>query len=139
MSPYRKIYIASAILMLSVSAAQAAPDLSCRPGKAPGLSYNGDRVKLPPVTQRKILGTWLQTDNHLAVSLEVVRKAVYEVVRSEYCTSGSHGRRLGVGPRGVYMLDRGEFYRIEPNGDLGVYDGDGRFDVYKPRNKLYAD
>jgi hypothetical protein len=126
-------------LAFCASAANAAPDLTCRAGKEPGLSYHGDRVKLPPLAQRKILGTWLHTDNHLAVSLEAAGNSVYEVVRSQYCTSGSHGRRLNASQGGVYPLGRGEYYRIEPNGDLGVYDGDGRFDVYTRRSKVFAD
>jgi hypothetical protein len=126
-------------LACSAMAAQAAPDLTCRAGKEPGLSYHGDRVKLPPLAQRRILGTWLHTDNHLAVSLEAVGNAVYEVLRSQYCRSGSYGRRLNASPGGMYPLGRGEYYRIEPNGDLGVYDGDGRFDVYTRRTKVFAD
>lgn len=133
------LHLAAATLVCCASAAQAAPDLTCRAGKEPGLSYYGDRIKLPPLAQRRILGTWLHTDNHLAVSLEAVENVVYEVVRSQYCTSGSHGRRLSASPGGVYPLGRGEFYRIELNGDLGVYDGDGRFDVYTRRSKVFAD
>jgi hypothetical protein len=133
------IRVAAATLLWCASAAQAAQDLTCRAGMEPGLSYHGDRIKLAPLAKRKILGTWLHTDNHLAISLEAVSNVVYEVVRSQYCTSGSHGRRLIASPSSVYSVGRGEYYRIESNGDLGVYDGDGRFDVYLRRTKVFAD
>jgi len=131
-------FIAGAFAFYSV-AAHAAPDMTCSADKEPGLSYRGDREKLPPLKQRKIIGTWLHTDNHLAVSLEQVNGAVYEVVRSRYCSSGTYGRRLSKVSGGGYELDRGEYYRIEPNGELGVYDSSGRFDVYSRRNKVFAD
>lgn len=132
-------HFATAIFMCFNCAAHAAPDFNCRTGKEPGLSYHGDRVKLPAVAQRRILGTWLHSDNHLAISLEAVGGAVYEVIRSNYCTSGSHGRTIAPRPGGVYLLGRGDYYRIESNGDLGVYDAQGRIDVYVRRMKVFAD
>jgi hypothetical protein len=112
----------------------------CVPGSAPGKSYKGDNVTLPPVAQRKILGTWAHYSG-LTMSLEEIRGTVYQVYRDSYCSSGADGVALRNGGGGRYFRKEsmtGDYYQILPRGELGVFDKDGKIDVYTPHNGLYT-
>ncbi|WGG52159.1 hypothetical protein [Rugamonas sp. DEMB1] len=97
----------------------------------PGRSLDVD-PKLPPVRQRKIIGTWAQSTFNLTLSLEQVGAKVYSVRRNAYCKSGDRGEMLKTGPGKRYSVigsGTGNYYEVLPSGDLGVFDRDGRVDT----------
>ncbi len=97
----------------------------------PGAGSDSD-PKLPPVRERKILGTWAHAIFNLTMSLEQVGTKVYRVRRSAYCNSGDRGELLKTGTGQRYSVigsSAGDYYQILPSGDLGVYDREGRVDT----------
>ena len=111
----------------------------CDPSKEPGKSYGSD-PKLPPLSQRKILGTWVDGMNGLTTSLEDVGGKIYKVYRSKYCSSGATGEPLRKGTQGRYYRKEsssGDYYVILKTGELGVYDRDGQIDALPKHPGLY--
>lgn len=104
---------------------------------------SGDEVTLPPVSQRKILGTWMnrnvgeETCNR---SFEEVKGRVFEVARCSGCGGGKLGTPLI--KAGANMFTRvnprnGEYFKILPNGNLGSFDREGLIDNYPRLSGLW--
>lgn len=111
---------------------------TCDSAKEPGKSLHL-YPKLPPLDKRKVLGTWVD-DRALTVSLEETRGTVYKVYRSKYCSSGAEGiplRRAQGGRFYVRDSSAGDYYKILPGGELGVYDNDGQIDARPVHKGLY--
>jgi hypothetical protein len=91
-------------------------------------------VDLPPLEQRKIIGTWLTASisGSCTRSFENVNGKVYDVGR---CSDGSGGNsgRLLTQTSPTKFLSRtstsGDYYVILKNGDLSLHDKDGEIDV----------
>jgi hypothetical protein len=92
-------------------------------------------VQLPPVEQRKILGTWLAisfSGVSYTRSFEAVNGKVYDVMRGSDGTGGKTGHP-------IVQLDAKKFhapaqskdvrYVIQSNGNLSLRDQKGEFDV----------
>jgi hypothetical protein len=104
---------------------------ACLDKVEPGISL-GLGTKLPPVRQRKIIGTWADPMMNLTLSIEKVGKKVYRVRRSAYCSSGDRGELLRAGSSklfGVIGSTAGDMYEIDESGDLGIFDRDGKIDT----------
>lgn len=97
---------------------------------------SGDEVTLPPVSQRKVLGTWMKTTLTGVTcnrSFEDVKGRVYEVSRCSDCSGGKLGTPLiKAGANTFTRVDRrhGEYFKILPNGNLGSFDRQGLIDNY---------
>jgi len=112
---------------------------ACINGDEPGISLDNG-TKLPPVRQREILGTWVDMNPSITMSLERVKGKVYRVYRSAYCASGEQGDLLKTLAGGRYaVIDNrnGDYYKIKVNGDLGVFDRDGPIDVMLGHSALH--
>jgi hypothetical protein len=112
---------------------------ACINEKEPGISLD-DGTKLPPVRQRDILGTWVDMNPNITMSLERVKGKVYRVYRSAYCASGERGELLKTltgGRFAVINSRNGDYYQMIANGDLGVFDREGRIDVMLKHAALY--
>lgn len=99
---------------------------ACLAEKEPGKSLNFG-TRLPPVRQRELVGTWAESTFNLTMSIEKVGNKVYRVYRSAYCDSGSQGERLREAGDRYYVVgsSNGDYYQIQPSGELGVFDNDG--------------
>lgn len=104
--------------------------------KPTGKSYrSSDEVDLPPLRQRKILGTWYGgkvIGGTCSRSFEEVNGKVYEVLRCSDCSGGKTGTPIKRGTGGIFTKwDRrnGEYFKILPNGNLASYDRDGHIDT----------
>lgn len=101
-----------------------------------------DDVDLPPIEQRKIIGTWLTKSppDTCTRSFEEVRTKVYEVIR---CIDGSGGKtgRLVTAASTKKFLSRtsrtGDYYLIQPNGHLSVRDRDGEIGLEPKHASLW--
>ncbi len=111
---------------------------------APLLEYKTkDDVALPPLTARRIIGTWPTTALPPATctrSFEEVKGKVYDVVRCSDGSGGNDGRQLTrVSPN--KFLSRtstsGDHYVILKNGDLSIRDKDGEVGVEKKQSGLW--
>lgn len=112
--------------------------------KPKGKEYrSSDEVTLPPLSKRKVLGTWAGmrviggTCNR---SFEDVNGRVYEVIRCSDCSGGKTGTPLvkAAGSTLTRPVRRnGEYFKILPNGTLASYDREGLIDNYPPLSGLW--
>lgn len=139
MSP--KVDVITQLLPRSVKAATAATSRCEMPGAGntgkKSLSF-GDDITLPPVKDRKIIGTW-SYENHCTLSFEEVGGITYEVLRCIDCSGGKTGQKITRKPGGVFQRPdrRGEYFRILPNGNLGSFDRNEVVDTYIKHNSLW--
>lgn len=104
---------------------------------------SGDEVTLPPLSQRKILGTWPNMKVIGATcnrTFEEVKGRVYEVVRCSDCSGGKTGTPLVKGADNTFTRParrNGEYFKIMPNGNLASYDRDGLIDNYPKQSGLW--
>lgn len=130
-----KIDVATKLLRYSNQESIAGVSRCEKPGTANigKITFRLDNeVDLPPVKDRKILGTWSYWDR-CTLSFEEVKGTTYEVVRCSDCSGGNTGQKVAKKPGNMFLRipDRnGEYFRILPNGNLGSYDRDGAIDTY---------
>lgn len=112
--------------------------------KPKGKQYrSSDEVTLPPLNQRKVLGTWMGMQvmgGTCSRSFEEVHGRVYEVVRCSDCSGGKTGTPLVKGAGNTFTRParrNGEYFRILPNGNLASYDRDGLIDNYPRLSGLW--
>ena len=88
-------------------------------------------TRLPPVQQREIVGTWAKPEFGLTMSIERVGKKAYRVYRSSHCASGDRGDRLRENAGHFYVVgsNHGDYYQVQPSGELVIFDKEGRIDV----------
>jgi len=103
---------------------------ACLAEKEPGRSLDMG-TRLPPVRQREIVGTWAKPEFGLTMSIERVGKKVYRVYRSAHCASGDRGERLRENADHFYVVDssHGDYYQVQPSGELVIFDQEGRIDM----------
>jgi len=103
---------------------------ACLVEKEPGRSLDIG-TRLPPVRQREIIGTWAKPEFGLTMSIERINKKVYRVYRSAYCASGDRGDRLRETAGRFYVADssHGDYYQVQPSGELVIFDQEGRIDM----------
>jgi hypothetical protein len=113
---------------------------TCVQGKALGKSINWpNEVVLPPLNERKVIGTW-EVWPEVTMSIEEVRGNTYSVLRSKYCESGSKGTPLTRQGR-RYMESgnsNGKYYVILPSGELAAHDRQGYIESYEKQSGLWA-
>lgn len=93
-----------------------------------------DDVDLPAIEQRRIIGTWLTKPppDSCTRSFEEVRNRVYEVIRCIDGTGGKTGRMVTAVSTKKFLSrtsPSGDYYLIQPNGDLSVRDRDGEIEL----------
>lgn len=93
-----------------------------------------DDVDLPPLEQRKTIGTWLKSSlsGSCTRSFESVNRKVYEVVRCSDDSGGKTGRIVSQVSSTKFVSptsSHGDHYVILANGNLSVRDRDGEIDV----------
>jgi len=136
-----KVDVITQLLPRSVKAATAATSRCETPGAGntgkKSLSFDDD-ITLPPVKDRKIIGTW-NYENHCTLSFEEVRGITYEVLRCTDCSGGKTGQKIARKPGGVFQRQNrhGEYFRILPNGNLGSFDRNEVVDTYIKSNGLW--
>lgn len=91
-------------------------------------------VDLPPLEQRKIIGTWLTTSisGSCTRSFESVTGKVYDVLRCSDGGGGNSGRLLTQASPTRFLSrtsSTGDYYVILKNGDLSRRDKQGEIDV----------
>lgn len=100
-----------------------------------------DEVRLPPVGQRKIIGTWLNRAFRVTRSFEQVGSQYFEVVRGSDGSGGDTGKViLKTGNNKFKKKDsgrNGDYFVIEKDGSLGVYDKDGHIDTLPKHAVLF--
>lgn len=112
---------------------------ACVDEAEPGIGDDSG-TRLPPERQREIIGTWVDMNPRITMSLERVKGKVYRVYRSAYCESGKRGELLTMHPNGRYAVigsAAGDYYEVTPSGDLGVFDRTGKIDVMPRHPGLY--
>lgn len=115
-------------------------EAACIPGEEPGKSLNWqDEVALPPLSKRRVIGTW-EVWPEVAMSLEEVRGKTYSVLRTKYCESGSKGKLLKRSERKYIETSGkdGKYYVILPSGDLAAYDREGYIESYEKQVSVWA-
>lgn len=107
------------------------------PPKPSGKSFrSSDEIDLPPLAQRKVIGTWYQGEvigGTCSRSFEEVKGKVYEVLRCSDCSGGKTGTPLVKSAGGIFTKPgrrNGEYFKILPNGNLASYDRDGHIDTH---------
>ena len=93
-----------------------------------------DDVDLPPIEQRKIIGTWLTSSlsGSCTRSFEGVNRKVYKVVRCSDGSGGNTGQIISQVSSTKFMSSKrshGDHYVILANGNLSVRDRDGEIEV----------
>ena len=123
-------------LRLQFSFALLACAAVCANAAAPLQQYKTkDDVTLPPVSARKILGTWVTNALPPAActrSFEQVAGKVYDVVRCSDGSGGEDGRqvtRVNASKFVSRTSTSGDHYVILQNGDLSVRDKQGEVGV----------
>lgn len=100
-----------------------------------------DEVRLPPVEKRKIIGTWLNRAFRVTRSFEQVGSQYYEVLRGSDGSGGDTGKPiLKIGNNKFRKKDssrNGDYFVIEKDGSLGIYDKDGHIDTLPKHTGLY--
>lgn len=99
-------------------------------------------VDLPPIEQRKIIGTWLTKPppGSCTRSFEAVRGKVYNVVRCSDGSGGKTGQVIAVASPKKFLSPTsttGDYYLILQNGDLSVRDKDGEIEVEPKHSDLW--
>lgn len=126
-------------VLLSKAASSSACDNPNTP-KPKGIDIQfPDEVILPPLKQRKVLGTWA-LHGTCSRSFEEVKGRIYEVIRCAECSGGDTGTPLVKKSGNTYTRpDRrnGEYFKILPNGNIGVYDRDGLIDTDPRLSRLW--
>ena len=123
MPAINRVLFSAAVLGMALSATSA--------HAGTGTYRSPDEVTLPPQSQRVVVGTWFDKDSHCTRSLERVKAKVFLVAR---CSDGSGGDtgtevRAQQGQRYASLTStHGDYYRIEADGQLGVYDREGLVD-----------
>jgi hypothetical protein len=99
-------------------------------------------TKLPPMNKRRVLGSWSDSNPRLVVNLDEVAGRVYLVRRTRFCSSGEYGHPLKKGAGPTYhetISEEGEYYKIEPDGQLGSYDRKGVIEKLPRHPSPFAD
>lgn len=98
----------------------------------------GTEVSLPPVKNRKIVGTW-DYGGSCTMSFEEVKGKLYRVLRCADCSGGSTGDPMTrSGSRFRLTSDeRGEYYTLTPDGNLSVSDSMGVADIFLKHSGLW--
>jgi len=116
----------SFIAFLTFSAATSAAVAGGKQYRSP------DEVVLPPQSQRQVIGTWYDKDTNCTRSFESVNKAVFQVLRCSDGSGGDSGKELqqsgGTKFRAKSGSRHGDYYVIESDGKLGIYDSQGVID-----------
>lgn len=101
---------------------------------ARGIDYKSkDDVTLPPQDQRTVVGTWFDKDTRCTRSLEEVKKRVYLVLRCSDGSGGNDGREVVRTGKSKYAKKEssrtGDYYLINKDSTLGIYDNQGIIDT----------
>jgi hypothetical protein len=95
---------------------------------------SADDIDLPPISQRKIIGTWMMVDSPCTRSFEEVKGEVYDVARCNDKSGGNTGRKVArVNATAFRSFKPGstDHYVIQKDGTLSVRDRDGEIDRLK--------
>ncbi|MCS0584845.1 hypothetical protein NX784_24975 [Massilia pinisoli] len=95
----------------------------------------GSLVRLPELSKRKVLGTWLRRPGE-TTSIEKVGNRYFMVSRNRFCDTGSVGWPLT--KHGEQYLDENrDQYRVLRDGQLGVFDDQGPVEKYKANEGVW--
>lgn len=92
-------------------------------------------VRLPPLSERKVLGTWRTASVVLSTectrSFEQVAAKFYDVLRCSDGSGGNDGQLLTRAGANKFLstANAGDYYVILKNGDLSIRDRQGEVDV----------
>jgi len=92
---------------------------------------NSNEYKMPPISQREIIGTWLKS-KECSRSFEKVINKVFQVVRCDDGTGGNEGSLIfQVSANKFRKLEsrNKDYYVILPDGNLSVRDNQGEIDI----------
>lgn len=94
---------------------------------------SSDDVDLPPLGQRKVIGTWLKSSvsGSCTRSFESVNRKVYKVVRCSDGSGGKTGQEISQVSTNKFLSrtsSTGDHYVILANGNLSIRDKDGEID-----------
>lgn len=126
------------VLLSRAASSSACDNPNTQKPKGIDIQFSDD-VILPPLRQRKVLGTWA-LHGTCSRSFEEVKGRIYEVIRCAECTGGDTGTPLVKKSGNTFTrLDRrnGEYFKILPNGNLAVYDREGLIDTDPRLSRLW--
>lgn len=101
-----------------------------------------DQVDLPPIAQRKVLGTWLRSGlgTSYTMSFERANSKVFRVDRYPGGEGGGTGSELQQTNAKTFLRvgrSTGDNYVILSNGNLSVRDVDGEIEQLRPHKTLF--
>lgn len=96
---------------------------------------------LPPVEKRKIIGTWYSRTLKATRSFEQVDGKYYEILRSKSKTGGNDGLEIVKAGKNKFKKKAGsrfgDYYVINADGSLGIFDHDGLVDTLPIHSGLW--
>ena len=129
------IFLSGLFCLPALSGAEESKATTGQQWYPPGTAF------LPPVEKRKIIGTWYSKTLKGTRSFEQVDGKHYEVLRGKGNTGGDDGLEIVKIGKNKFkkksVSSSGDYYVINADGSLGIFDRDGLVDTLPKNNGLW--